>query len=635
MGYLAWIVLAIFLSLIWPNPGLGEPLFSWFEKKLARFAGNRATALITIGSAAILLRVLLLGWLHVPQPWVHDEYSYLFAADTFTHGRLANPPHPLSVFFDTFHIIQRPTYSSIYPPLQGAVLALGKLLGHPWIGVLLSTAAMCAAMTWMLQGWMPARWAFLGGVLVVLQYGIYTYWINSYWGGSVPAAGAALLMGAFPRILKNWRLREVIPLGLGITILATSRPVEGFIYCIPVAAGLLWWYFRQRDSARRTNAIRVFLALALACVCAVGLVLFCNWRITKNPLLFPTVIEVHEYMVSPVFVWEHEKPPHAYSNPQFASFYKSSLPSEFTPGWGGIKKISRIKAVAFWDFFLGPVFSIPFITLPWLLLDRKMRLVLVQFGLSVAGLLAVVWFHPHYAAPLMVNVVLLGMQGMRHLRTWRFRRRPIGVSLVRLTVLTSVLMVPANLLFFRYPAFAEYWTTPGESSLPRYFLLLAVTSLVLLLWRFRLGSSENPANGTRMARWLFEFGLVILAVWQICVGLRNKKPTDLAAQLSPRAAIEQRFDKLPGEHLVLVRYSPKHNIHEEYVYNDADIDRSKTVWAREIPGRDVSPLLAYFRNRDVWVLEPDENPVRLYPYLPQNSALFTLPQANSGPPDFR
>jgi len=634
VGYLIWIVLTIFLGLTWPNPGLGESLFSRIEKKLARFARNRAAALLTIGSASILVRVLLLGWLPIPQPWMHDEYSYLFAADTFVHGRLANSPHPLSVFFDTFHIIQHPTYSSIYPPLQGAVLALGKLLGHPWIGVLLSTAAMCAAMTWMLQGWMPAKWAFLGGVLVLLQFGIYTYWINSYWGGSVPAAGAALVMGAFPRILKHWRLREVIPWSLGITILATSRPLEGFIYCIPVAAGFLWWYFRHRDSARRTNVIRVFLALALVCVCVVGLVLFCNWRITQNPFLFPTMIEVREYMISPVFVWERAKALHAYPNPQFDSFYTSSLPSEFTPGWSGIKTISWTKAITFWDFFLGPVFSIPFITLPWLLLDRKMRLIFAQFGLSVAGLLAVVWFHPHYAAPLMVNVVLLGMQGLRHLRTWKFLRRPVGFSLVRMTVLTSVLMVPVNLLFFRFPAFAEYWTTPGESWLPRYFLLLAVTSLALLLWRFRRGSSERPIGETGMVRSLFEFGLVILAVWQICIGLKNKKPSDLAAQLSPRAAIEQRFNKLPGEHLVLVRYSSKHNIHEEFVYNDADIDRSKIVWAREIPERDLNPLLAYFRNRDVWVLEPDENPVRVYPYLPENSALFTLPQPNSGPSEF-
>lgn len=620
MGYLIWIALGIGFGLMWPNPALGEPLFPRVEKKMAAFANNRAAVLIAVGSMAIFLRVLLLGWLPIPQPVIHDEYSYLLAADTFAHGRISNPSHPLSIFFDTFHVIQHPTYSSIYPPMQGAVLALGTLLGHPWIGVLLSTAAMCVAMTWMLQGWLPARWACLGGVLVLLRFGVYSYWINSYWGGSVPATGAALVMGAFPRIIKNCRLRDVIPLASGVIILAMSRPVEGFLYCVPIAISFLWWYFQHRESAERTNVSRISLALALLCACVVGIVVFWNWRVTRSVLVFPTMIEAREYIISPVLVWQHSKLPHGYPNPQFYSFYTSSLPSGFSPGWAGIKAISRAKAIAFWRFFIGPALSIPFLTLPWLLWDRKMSLIITQFGLSAAGLLAVVWFHPHYAAPLMVNVVLLILQGLRRLRNWRFLGRPFGITIVRMTVLIGIFIVPVNLLIFRYPSFLEYWIAQDGLWPPRYFLLLVVTSLVLLLCRLGRGNAMRPgAGGKGTAVSIFELGLFVLAVWLFSFGLRNKKPSDIASQVSPRFTVEQWFNNLPGEHLVIVRYSPKHNVSDEFVYNTADIDGSKTVWAREITGQEITPLLTYFRNRDVWLFEPDEDPGHARPYSPQNT----------------
>jgi hypothetical protein len=86
---------------------------------------------------------------------------------------------------------------------------------------------------------------------------------------------------------------------------------------------------------------------------------------------------------------------------------------------------------------------------------------------------------------------------------------------------------------------------------------------------------------------------------------------------SSRAPIERYLAAMPGEHLVLVRYAPEHIVHNEYVYNEADIDHAKIVWAREIPSRDLSALLVYFRNRRVWVLEPDEDPARIYPYAPR------------------
>src|SRR5208337_1536405 len=105
------------------------------EEFLRRVARHRLAPLF-VGVLALALRAALLPIEPIPSPIIHDEFSYLLAADTFLHGRLANPTHPFWQHFETMHVDQQPAYVSMYPPMQGLVLAAGRLLtGVAFAGV--------------------------------------------------------------------------------------------------------------------------------------------------------------------------------------------------------------------------------------------------------------------------------------------------------------------------------------------------------------------------------------------------------------------------------------------------------------------------------------------------------------------
>jgi hypothetical protein len=366
------VLLVLVLGICFPRWGaaLCEPVERW-GRALAR---RRVLAVFLVGLLAPLVRLALLPLIPIPQPSVHDEFSYLLAGETFASGRLANPTHPMWVHFETFHEDHQPTYMSIYPPAQGLILAAGQVLfGHPWYGVCLSMGIMCAVTCWMLQGWLPPAWALVGSLLVVLRLGVFTYWMNSYWGGAAPAIGGALVLGALPRLLRRPRIGISVVLGAGLAVLANSRPYEGLLLSLPTAAALAMWMARHRRRGGVRLVLRAVIPLAVVLLVTVAGMGYYNWRVFGNSLTLPYQINQATYAVTPILLWQSPQPELVYRHAVMRKFYVSWWWPfyENARTMPGFCKLAFSKCKTVLTFFLGFLLLIPLILVLQTLQDRR------------------------------------------------------------------------------------------------------------------------------------------------------------------------------------------------------------------------------------------------------------------------
>jgi hypothetical protein len=539
--------LTVFLALVFLLPAVvfpraSESFLRRIETLLSRVAERKYLSVLLIFVLVSGLRIALLNELLVPNPGIHDEFSYLLMSDTFAHGRIANPSHPLWRSFETFHVLWFPAYASKYPPAQGIVLALGQLLGHPWIGVLFSAAAMAAAIVWMLQAWMPSRWAFLAGFLAAAKLCIASYWINSYWGGAVAAIGGAMALGALGRLRRKPSLPMGLLLALGVAILVNSRPYESVFFCAPMLVAVLIW-FANRDQlaeSRRTALRLVVLPVSAVLFFTAGAMLYYNARLTGDPADPPYAYATHFDGRAAMFLWQTAGPAPRYDNVQLAAFYDQYERKQYDRTWATFKSVFLDKLRRCSIVFLWPACWLLVPGLFFLYRDYRIRFLAGCLFAILFGYSLVVWPGPHYIAPATGAIFALLVQALRHLRTMKPFRVAVGAALSRALVLA---------------------------------LVLDVSSLVSR----RIGDPQGWGG----------WGLL------------------------GRADLQEALQSAPGRHVVLVRYGARHSVHEEWVYNGADIDASKVIWARDLPGEENARLLDYYRDRTIWLATPDTNQISL------------------------
>lgn len=551
-------LIAMTAAFAWPR--FASSSFARIERAFGRLARKKGTSVAVVGAAAVLIRLAILPACPIPLPFLPDDFSFLLASDTFLHGRLANPTPAMWVHFETIHVDMKPTYMSMYFPGQALVLAAGKLLfGHPWFGVLLTDSLMCAAICWMLQAWLPPAWALAGGLIAVVRLGLFTYWINTYTGaGPIAALGGALVLGALPRLMKTARFRYGLLMGAGIVLLVMTRPYEGLLLCLPVAVVLGRWVLIGKNRPSMGVLLRR-AAAPLALTVAAGTWLgYYDYRAFGSPLTLPYNVDRATYAMAPYYIWQSPRPMPNYRHEALKRFYsKVEMRSiDKIQSLSGYVPQSLLKAVNGVLFFAGLALLVPLVMIRRALIDRRIRFLIFGLLILTAGMAIEIYMIPHYLAPFTAAFYAIGLQCMRHLRVWTPGDQPVGIAMVRL--IFTVCFILAGVRVCAGPLGIKLVEWPAS---------------VWTNWWYGPG----------------HFG-------------------------TERARIEARMDQMPGKQLAIVQYSPDRDSLDEWVYNRADIDGSKVIWARQMDAADDEELLEYYKDRKAWLVQMGTEPATVSPY---------------------
>jgi hypothetical protein len=551
-------------------PSLGSRWFEKLERGLLQLSRHRTLSVLFVGALALAIRALLLPVEPIPQPTVHDEFSYFLMSDTFAHGRVANPTHPMWSHLEATYVNQRPTYVSKYFPGQGVLLAIGQVaFGHPFWGVWLSVGVMCAVLCWMLQGWFSPFWALLGTVIAMVRLGTFSYWANSYFGGALPAIGGALVLGALPRIQRRQRVADSLLMGCGLVILAGTRPLEGLIFSFPVVIALLLWIWKNHKASSTRIFTRVLAPGALILAIGFAAMFYYFWRTTGSPFRTPYQVNLQNQDPVPLFPWQPLRPVSRDSAPEMRALFFGWEIEQYDRVHSHFVVSSIARVIQFYLFFFGPALTLPFLMLGaegrprWRHSFSNFRLLFAVFWVSAVGLLLPTYYGPSYAAALTCVVFAFLVAAMQSIRRWHWHGKSVGLTIVRAVPLICFLM-------FLTRALGPLAGVPPPEIMP-------------LTW---------------CSPHVFD-------------------------ELS-RAPVQAALESQPGPQLALVRYRHDRVEPVDWVQNLADIDRQKVVWANDLGPQQNQELLNYYKDRKVWLVEPDKPPPQISPY-----PTFSLPVENT------
>ncbi len=301
---------------------------------------------------------------------------------------------------------------------------------------------------------------------------------------------------------------------------------------------------------------------------AIALSLLQNQQVTGSWTTLPYMLSQYQYGVPAALTFQSNPIPHNDLTPQQQLDYKMQL--AFGPS--GPETIATYLTrlayrVRFYRFFFLPPLYLALVAFLFVLRDSRFAWVALTLLIFALGANFFPSFQFHYIAAVTCLFVLVSITGLQQLSRLTIRGRPAGNETARLIV-----------------------------------LLCAV-------------------------HFVFWYGLHIFETADFSLAMRRYETWDAINHSNPERRIEvnQQLAKIPGKLLVFVRYSPQHIFQDEWVYNEADIDRARIVWARDLGTPENEKLQHYYPDRAAWLLEPDARPPKLSRYVPEPPALTPQP----------
>jgi hypothetical protein len=264
---------------LWHDAALDPVIRYWADRPRV------ATAVLVL--ASFVLYVLSARWVFDGRPLLVDEVAQLFQARIFATGRIAGALDPAPELFSALHLVERDgRIFSQFPPGGPGILAIGVLLGAPWIAV-----PLCGALAvWCFSAFTRGVEADRPGVSLLASllfaFAPYMVFMSGSQMNHVPtllgvcAALLALERAAAPGASLQRRSLRALACGLALGFAATVRPVDAVAFALPVA---LWLGLR---AVRDRQELLPLMASGIGVAIPVAWMLWFNAQTTGSPLLF-------------------------------------------------------------------------------------------------------------------------------------------------------------------------------------------------------------------------------------------------------------------------------------------------------------------------------------------------------------